>query len=174
MIETICVTDHGVELEIGFDAAVLYHGKDSIGGLAAGFRLLAFALKKLCPDSVPAREDIVFKTAFPGPGVRDAVEMVTRAVSRGAWHVIDNPPVDTPEGVYGRLYFEVSVGARTIALQIADGAVSEEFIKTGRAVKAGAKDTETLAQWTALKVGLSQAVLSADPEKLYVVRSISS
>ena len=43
MTEIVSVTDRGVRLDIPFEACVLYHGRDSIGGLAlaaeaAGFR----------------------------------------------------------------------------------------------------------------------------------------
>ena len=88
MTEIVSVLDQGVRLDIPFEACVLYHGRDSIGGLALGFRLMAHALRVLAPEAPPERSDIVFRTGFPGPGVRDAVEMTTRAVTRGEWHEI--------------------------------------------------------------------------------------
>lgn len=82
MTEVISVYDDGVRLDIPFEACVLYHGRDSIGGLSLGYRLLCFALNKLTEGRIPERKEISFKTAFPGPGLRDAVEMTTRAVTR--------------------------------------------------------------------------------------------
>lgn len=84
MTEVISVYDDGVRLDIPFEACVLYHGRDSIGGLSLGYRLLCFALNKLTEGRIPERKEISFKTAFPGPGLRDAVEMTTRAVTRKA------------------------------------------------------------------------------------------
>ena len=81
MTEVISVYDDGVRLDIPFEACVLYHGRDSIGGLSLGYRLLRFALNKLTDGRIPERKEITFKTAFPGPGLRDAVEMTTRAVT---------------------------------------------------------------------------------------------
>ena len=77
MTEVISVYDDGVRLDIPFEACVLYHGRDSIGGLSLGYRLLCFALNKLTEGRIPERKEISFKTAFPGPGLRDAIEMTT-------------------------------------------------------------------------------------------------
>ena len=38
--EVVKVIEKGVELNIPFHACVLYHGKDSIGGLSLGYRLM--------------------------------------------------------------------------------------------------------------------------------------
>ena len=114
MTEVISVYDDGVRLNIPFEACVLYHGRDSIGGLSLGYRLLCFALNKLTEGRIPERKEISFKTAFPGPGLRDAVEMTTRAVTRKAYEVLGNAPEGTPEGVYGHMYFEVTVGSKTL------------------------------------------------------------
>jgi len=67
MTEVISVYDDGVRLDIPFEACVLYHGRDSIGGLSLGYRLLRFALNKLTEGRIPERREISFKTAFPGP-----------------------------------------------------------------------------------------------------------
>ena len=168
MTEVVSVLDRGVRLDLPFDACILYHGRDSIGGLALGFRLMAHALRVLTPEAPPERSDIVFRTGFPGPGVRDAVEMTTRAVTRGEWHVIENPPENAPEGVYGRMYFEVSIGNKTAAVRLADGALPEDFVRTGRRVVGGERSPELLAHWEACKAGLAQAVLAADPDQLFV------
>ena len=87
--EIVKVVEKGVELDIPFHACVLYHGKDSIGGLSLGYRLMYWALNYLSEDGeIPRREDISFKTAFPGPGLRDAVEMISRAVTAGRYEVL--------------------------------------------------------------------------------------
>ena len=121
MTEVISVYDDGVRLDIPFEACVLYHGRDSIGGLSLGYRLLCFALNKLTEGRIPERKEISFKTAFPGPGLRDAVEMTTRAVTRKAYEVLENAPEGTPEGVYGHMYFEVTVGSKTLCCALKPG-----------------------------------------------------
>lgn len=159
MKEIISVFDHGVRLDIPFECCVLYHGRDSIGGLSLGYRLLHFALKKLCGERIPERKEIFFKTAFPGPGLRDAVEMITRAVTENRYTVVENPEVRAaPEGVYGHMYFEVSAGGKTLVCVLKPGVISDEFIVTGRRIKQGINDEAETKHWQLLKEQLSAAV----------------
>lgn len=160
--DTISVYDDAVLLEIPFSACVLYHGRDSIGGLSLGFRMLQWALKELCGERIPERKEISFKTAFPGPGLRDAVEMVTRAVTRKTYDVLDTFPTEAPEGVYGRMYFEVSVGEKQIYFYLKPGVIPEKFVLTGREIKKGSPSEIQKKEWRQLKDALSDAVWSID------------
>ncbi len=167
LAETVTVLDHGVPLALTLEACRLYHGEDSIGGLALGLRLLAWALPRLSAAPLE-RGEIAFATAFPGPGLTDAVEMVTRARSRGMLTVLNCAPAGAPEGVYGRMYFEVSARGRVLRVMLAQEAVSEAFVRTGRLVKAGSLELAVHVRWERLKRELAQAVIAADPEKLFV------
>lgn len=159
MKEVVSVLDEGVRLDIPFESCVLYHGKDSIGGLSLGYRLLYFALQKLCGESIPERREVSFRTAFPGPGVRDAVEMVTRAVTGNRYHILNAEDKKyAPEGVYGRMYFEISVGQKTLICILRPGVISEEFITTGRNIKKSPFDEIERKKWRRLKNELSDAV----------------
>lgn len=168
MLEPIRVIDHGTELTIPLDVCILYHGRDSIGGMVLGYRIMAWAIREMSPNKAPDRCDIRFRTAFPGPGLRDAVEMVSRACTRGAYEVLDSAPEGAPEGVYGHLYFEIEIGDQIRRISLVPGAVSEDFIRTGRATKTQPMTPELKAHWTELKEGLAKALINADFEKLLV------
>ncbi len=165
--ETVTVLDRGVPLALTLEACRLYHGEDSIGGLALGFRLLAWALPLLSDDPIE-RGEISFATAFPGPGLTDAVEMVTRARSRGMLRLLHEAPLQAPEGVYGRMYFEVCARGRRLPVTLAAGALPQEFVRTGRLVKAGSADAAVHVRWEQLKRELARAVILADPGALFV------
>lgn len=158
--EIIKIFDDGVLLEIPFSACVLFHGRDSIGGLSLGYRLLGWALNELEPNRPIERKEFSFRTAFPGPGVRDAIEMVTRAVTRGSYSVLDHAPVGAPEGVYGRMYFEFFVNDKRLAVGLKPGVMSNEFIQTGRKIKKGSPSFQDLMEWKRQKEALSAAVWS--------------
>lgn len=98
------------------------------------------------------------KTAFPGPGLRDAVEMTTRAVTRKAYEVLENAPEGTPEGVYGHMYFEITVGSRTLCCALKPGVLPEEFVQTGRAIKKGNYSEQDARHWREQKDALSEAI----------------
>ncbi len=158
--ETIKIFDDGVLLDIPFNACILFHGRDSIGGLSLGYRLLGWALKELEPDRVIERKEFAFKTAFPGPGVRDSIEMVTRAVTRGAYSVLTQAPDTAPEGVYGRMYFEFYVNDKKLAVGLKPGVMPNEFIQIGRKIKKGSPSTQDMLEWKRQKEALSRAVWS--------------
>lgn len=169
--DLIRIGDHGVQLALSFDDCVKYHGRTSIGGVALGFRLLQYTLARLCPDGVPDRERVGVFTAFPGPGFRDAVEMVTRAASRGALHVDADAAVpDAPEAPFGRLYFEVRYGDRTIAVMPPHGVMDAEFLALARRSRAGLTTPAEEARWTERKEALARTVLAARPDDLFVPR----
>ncbi len=159
--EVVKVIEKGVELNIPFHACVLYHGKDSIGGLSLGYRLMYWALNYLAEDGeIPKREDISFKTAFPGPGLRDAVEMISRVVTYGRYEVLKEAPSCAPEGVYGRMYFEISLRDKTVKVALKPGVIGEDFIQTGRSFKKENLTPEGLQHWEDLKKNLSEKVWS--------------
>jgi len=166
----IRVLDHGTELAIPFEACVAYHGRTSIGGLALGFRLLQWAISQLSPDTVPDRQSIRLATTFPGPGLRDAFEMVARVVTRGAYDVLPAAaaPPSAPEGVSGPMYFRVGVGERELDVVLVEGAISPEFIALGRRSKAGSASAREEARWSELKEALARAVWDARPEDLFL------
>ena len=166
----IRVIDHGTELAIPFEACVAYHGRTSIGGLALGFRLLQWSIAELSPNRVPDRESIRLQTTFPGPGLRDAFEMVARVVTRGAYEVLpaSAAPANAPEGVTGPMYFRVGVGQRELEVVLPPGAISAEFIAAGRHVKSGAAKAAEIERWTELKEALATSVWAAEPEALFL------
>lgn len=86
-MKTIAIKDHQDIIEIGFDDVVKYHGYGSVTGAAVAFKALQAAFTEIFPDEPAPREKLSIVSGHPGPGVRDAVEMVTRAVTRGAYTV---------------------------------------------------------------------------------------
>lgn len=163
------LTDHGEPLTLTLEGCIQYHGRDSIGGMTLGFALVGFAVSRLgaiMGAPIP-REDIRFEAAFPGPGVQDAVEFTTRAVSRGNWVIVSPDTVpDAPEGVYGRLWFALTTPAHRVVMQIKPGVLSDDFIETGRKFKSGDRSPELLAHWSAVKESLAKAVEENDIETL--------
>ncbi|MCC7049848.1 MAG: hypothetical protein IT562_24285 [Alphaproteobacteria bacterium] len=164
----IRIRDHGDELAIGFEDCVKYHGRTSIGGVALGYRLLERAFRDLCVDAVPEREKVSVLTAFPGPGLRDALEMVARVVTREAYRC--DPacaPPNAPDAVVGRLYFEIAYDGRRARYVPPPGAMSAEFIRLGRMTKSGQASAADAARWTELKEELALTVMAAPLDRLF-------
>jgi hypothetical protein len=164
--EVIRVAERGRIIEFSFDDLMRYHGPGSPGGVANAFKVMQRAFAVLSPDEPPQRRSVVVRTAFRGPGARDGIEAVTRAVTDGRYIV--DPALARPN--LGRLresfVFEVTVGERSVTLAIRDGFVTEEFIDLAR------NDDRTDQQESRLdelKAQLARRVMAADAADVYDV-----
>ncbi len=166
MAETIRVQERGRVIEFGFDDLMRYHGPGSPGGVANAFKVLQRAFAVLSPDEPPQRRSVVVRTAFRGPGARDGVEAVTRAVTDGRYIV--DPALARPD--LGRLresfVFEVSIGEKSVTLVLRDGFVTEEFIDLAQKNDRSQAEESRLDE---LKARLAQRVMAADAAEVYEI-----
>lgn len=160
----ILIRDTGTLLKIGFDDCVKYHGRSSIGGLALGFRLVQLAFADLLEGRHPDRREISVATSFGGPGFRDAIEMVTRSLTRGVYTVDAALATPTaPESPAGPLWFKVAIGELSACYEVVAGAVGEEFVRLGKKSRAGTLTEQEAPLWTAQKEGLAAALMAGAP-----------
>jgi hypothetical protein len=164
--ETLTVQERGRVITFSFDDLMRYHGPGSPAGVAGAFKVLQRAFELLSPDAAPHRRSVVVRTAFRGPGARDGIEAVTRAVTDGRY-IVDRA-LARPD--LGRLresfVFQVSIGDKTTTLVIRDGFVTEEFIDLAQ--NDDRTDDEEL-RLDELKAQLAQRVMSADAADVYEV-----
>jgi len=166
--EVIRVAERGKILEFSFDDLLRYAGPHSPAGVANAFKVLQRAFAVLSPDTPPQRREIIVRTAFRGPGARDGVEAVTRAVTDGRY-IVD---LSLARPALGRLregfVFEVGIDDQTVTLALRDGFVTEEFIDLAQ--KDNRSDPEE-ARLDELKAELAQRVMAADAADVYEVTS---
>ena len=164
------VRDHGVPLAISFEDCVRFHGRTNIGGVALGLRLMQRAIADLAPGRVPEREEIRVRTAFPGLGLRDAVEMISRAVSREAYTLDERAaPASAPEGAFGRLWFEVTIGKAKTAYVLPANAMSPEFKGLARLTHVRPLTPTEAVRWQELKEQLATTLLGVSPQEALLV-----
>jgi hypothetical protein len=164
--ETITVEERGRILEFSFDDLLRYAGPHSPAGVANAFKVLQRAFAELSPDAPPPRRSVVIRTAFRGPGARDGVEAVTRAVTDGRYTV--DPALARPD--LGRLresfVFDVSLGDRSVTLALREGFVTEQFIDLAQ--KDDRTDDEE-SRLDELKAQLAQRIMTAGAYAVYEV-----
>lgn len=166
--ETIHVQELGRVIEFSFDDLMRYHGPAAPGGVANAFKVLQRAFAALSPDEPPQRRSVRIRTAFRGPGARDGVEAVTRAVTDGRY-IVDPALARTDLGRLRESFvFEVSIGEKSVTLLLKDGFVTEEFIHLAQ--KNDRTDTEE-SRLDELKAQLAQRVMAADAADVYEVNS---
>jgi hypothetical protein len=126
---SLAVRDGGTLLTFTFDDVMRYHGGGSPGGVAIAFKVLELGLPLLDAGAPPARRAIGIRTAFGGPGARDAFECVTRALTDGRY-VVDRQLARPDRGrALERFVFTLTYPGTAATLLLSDGYVDDEFVE---------------------------------------------
>jgi len=144
---TLNVLDGGEAISIAFDDLLKYHGRSSLAGVVHAFKVMERAFPLLSPEHPPDRYGIEVDSAFPGPGTRDAFELVTRAVTGGRYRVTPGlAGPDSPEAPEGSFVFRLAYQGTTADLSLRPEHVNEEFNRLVRMAARTAADDERLVQ----------------------------
>jgi hypothetical protein len=129
---TLDVLERGTLLRFTYEEMLRYHGPGSPGGVAHAFKLLQRALPLLDPAGPVERRELHIRTAFGGPGARDGLELVTRAVTDG--RLMLDPTLARPERglAMERFVFHIAYRERALTLIVREGIVDEELILLAR------------------------------------------
>ncbi len=152
-------------LSFSFEDMLRYHGPGSPGGVAHAFKVMERAFALLDADGPLERREIAVATAFGGPGARDGVELVTRAVT-GERYLLD-PELARPERgtTLERFVFRVGYRERNVTLVVREGFVTDEFIALARKER----DAEEEAHLDRLKLEMAERVMSSPAADVYDV-----
>ena len=156
--------DRGHPIAFSFADVMSYHGHSSPGGVAHAFKVLQRGLPLLEPDGAPERREIAVRTAFAGPGARDAFECVLRAVTEDRYVVdasLERPDLGPTRA---RFIFRLAYRERVATLTLRDGFVTREFLElAGQDERA----PEAEARLTLLKRQMAERVMSASAADVY-------
>jgi len=173
-IQYVAVRDHDGIIAIGRDDLVRYAGPGQIVASALCLRLFARAFSDLSPGKPPLRNDIRVLVAFPGDGILDCVEMITRARTRDRLTIdITTGPEETPPSIVGRFYFEIAIGDNARGYWLADGFFTDAFIDQIRHLQEGGGTEKELANYQVAKHELIGRLLGAPDHELFHSREVS-
>jgi hypothetical protein len=164
MTGELVVVERGRRLAFTFEDVLRYHGPGSPGGVAHAFKVLERGLPLLEPRGWCERRELTVRTAFGGPGARDAFEMATRAVTDGRYLL--DPALARPERgrVLERFVFRVGYRGRRVELLLREGIVTEEFIDLARTDGRAADQERRLDR---LKLELAERAIARDAAEVY-------
>lgn len=164
MSDPLRILDGDRSIAFSFEDMLDYHGPGSPGGVAHAFKVLERGLALLSPEGPPERRELSLRTAFGGPGARDAFELVTRAVT-GERFTVDSGLARPELGrERERFVFWLSYREREVALTLREGYVSAEFIDLVRTEDRTEKQESRL---DALKLEMASRVMSAPAAEVY-------
>lgn len=158
--------EHGPIL-IPFEAVMAYHGHGALAMLALIFQGLRGALARLEADDAPIpRGELSVVSGHPGPGVRDAIEFATRAVTRGCYQV----DLSLPEARYSQAAdksysFWLTRGQRRVQAVLREGVLPPEFFAL-----LGDPALQAQREHARLRARIAERVLGQAPEALFVFR----
>jgi hypothetical protein len=162
----VAVRERGRTLAFSFPDMLHYHGGGSPGGMAHAFKVMEHALPLLEPEGEPERREIAIRTAFGGPGARDAFELVTRAVTDDRYAI--DPGLARPERgrALERFVFYLAYRDREVTLAVQPGFVTEEFVDLARKDPRTPDDESHL---DSLKREMAELVMSSPAADVYGV-----
>jgi len=164
------VTSDGEGVTIPFDAVAAYHGHAALAMLALTFQGLRGALALLSPDRPAPRSDLSVLCGHPGPGVRDAIEFVTRAVTRGAYQVDLTLPEARLNPYLDISYsFRVTLGERMVCAALRPGVLPPRFFELV-GTPPDRRGPGFAAEFAALKRSIAVDALREAPDALYDLR----
>ena len=153
--------DEGV-YAIDREDLIKYSGRSGLIASGVIMRLLTEAFHDLSPNEVPHRDSIRVLSAFPGQGVRDGIEFITRAVTKGRF-ILDTSAgseMAAPSPIGGRMYFEVAIGDRAMAYSYSDTLFDKKWFDEVLKNQMGTLDYETHENYLVYKYGFLGGLLS--------------
>lgn len=165
--DRIAVTEGGQILTFDFASILAYHGGGFPGGVVHGLKAMQAGFAALSDAPLP-RRDISVVTAFTGPGGRDAVEYVTRALTDGRYHVDRSlGGKDVISDIPGPYLWRFTLEGRSVEVTIRPGHVLPEFVKLGAME---ARSAEEDARLEYLKREMADRLLPLPAGEIYEVR----
>lgn len=160
----LTVAERGTALTFTFADLMRFHGPGSPGGVAHAFKVLERGLPLIAADAPPERRELTVATAFGGPGARDGIELVTRAVTDGRF-VVD-PALRRPGlgAERERFVFRLAYRGRTVELVLREGFVTAEFAALAFAPE---REAGQDARLEVLKPELAARLMGAAAEDVY-------
>jgi len=170
MHDSLTVLEHGRELSFTFSELNTYHGGGFPGGVAQALKAMQAAFPWLA-EGLLERREVSIVTAFGGPGARDTLEAVTRALTDGRLVVdrsIGRPGdvIDDPPGPY---VFRFSYRSKTVEASILPGHVLPEFVQLGAKKD---KNPDEVSRHEELKAEMAFRLLKLPANQVYHVRSL--
>jgi len=165
MSDTIDVIEKGQPISFSFEDLMRYHGPGSPGGVAHAFKVMERGFVALAPDGPLERREISIRTSFGGPGARDGLELVTRAVT-GERYVVDRGLARPENGrTREKFVFELRYGERSVTLVLREGYVTEEFADL--AFTSGDLTPEQDARLEELKREMAERIIASPAADVY-------
>lgn len=165
MSAPLLILDHGRPLQLHYQSLLEYHGGGALTGAALGFQAMVRAAAVLSEAQTWDRRDLQLCSWHSGPGVVDALEFVTRCVSRGRYRQETLGPGGNC-GSEQAFRFQLETPALRVQLALREGVVDPRFFAlAGRPQRSEREE----AQLTGLKASIAAQLMARPARELYLL-----
>jgi len=115
-----------------YDQLKTFHKGDSWFGCTVGFRAMQVAAHELSQHSTWSRDNLSIISAHPGPGVKDAIEMITATISSNHFQLhesIESNGCDSGCNSSMRFEWWLTTNNDSIHIKLHDKIVPESFLQ---------------------------------------------
>jgi hypothetical protein len=168
----IHIRSSGLALLLDYEVFLDYHGGQALAGAAVGWRAMECAAMLLSDDAIWERNTLSLSARHAGPGVRDALEYVTRCFSRERFQH-DAPAGGNPCASAADFRFTVSDGARIVQLQLAEDVIPASFFAAVRRCRDDPDSADAYFALASEKEAAARAVQARAIDQLFACRVTS-
>lgn len=169
---TLRIADGDKMLTLDYAGALAAHAGESWFGVAVGFRMLQAASTALSRGRLWNREHLSVGSDHPGGGVRDAIEYVTRCVSRGRYRLDGDGKPGCRRGMH--FAWEIETKTATATIRLRDGFIPEQFYALLDRLGMPAEGTDDRDRFAALKRDLADRIWRQPLARLFTVKLLES
>jgi hypothetical protein len=129
---TVAITIDGKLTTFDYDDLKSFHKGDSWFGCTVGFRAMQVAARELSQPTLWSRDGLSIISGHPGPGVKDAIELVTATISSGNFQLhesVDHDGCSSSCNSSMRFEWWVTMNDETVHVKLHNGIVPESFLK---------------------------------------------
>jgi hypothetical protein len=162
---TIVIYDNDRPLRLEYSALLAYHGGGALAGAAIGFRAMAAAGAALSGEQAWDRRSLSVVSWHNGPGVRDAIEFVTRAITRDRFELRKSASAQGC-GAASAFRFELADGHHVVSLSLRERAVTPAFFELAATAP---RTPQQEAELTRLKAVVADAVMALPTDRLFEI-----
>ena len=165
----IHIRDRGRALLLDYELFLDYHDGGALAGAAIGWRAMERAAQLLSEEQIWDRRALSVGARHAGPGVRDALEYVTRCFTRERFHAASEHGGAGPCGSAADFQFTVSDGRRVASLQLREGIVPAGFFAAVRACRAAPESEDARYQLSEHKRQVASIIAGCELRDLFIV-----
>ncbi len=165
---TLDILDDGRLERLDYDGLLRFHKGGAIWGASVAFRALQRAEQCLSEPMTWDRRLLTVTSAHPGPGVRDAIEYVTRCVSRGRYH-LTQPALDGQCHKDMQFVWWIDDGMRTVSVALRDDFVPSDFLALVDRIETPMEQSSDQERLGHLKAELTKQLWSESLDDLFHV-----